>query len=266
MKKPVIFRLPIPINLKQKLFFRYYYPVKEKYFPLFENVEISALPKIILKLMPSDFMHGLITFTGCYERELSSRIKNHAHHGGLFVDVGANAGYFSLLWASCSSVNEVIAFEASPRNVAMIDHNIHLNDKQEQITLHKIALGYQSGVCLFDLGPEELTGWGGITHHKSERSIEVAVRRLDDLLDLETVIDVMKVDVEGADTWVIMGAEKLLRNKRIKVLYFEQNKPRQKELGISESAAEEFLSKLGYKVIALSNISDDIVEWMAKPK
>lgn len=266
MKKPLIFRLPIPIKLKQKIFFRYYYPVKDKYFPLFDNVKISVLPKITLKLLPSDFMHGLMAFSGCYEKELTSRIKNHADRGGLFIDVGANAGYFSLLWTSCSSFNKAIAFEASPRNAPMIDHNIHLNDMQDKITLHKMALGHQSGVCLFDLGPRELTGWGGITHHKSDRSIEVTVKRLDDIIDLDTVIDVMKVDVEGADTWVIMGAEKLLRNKRIKVLYFEQNKPRQKDLGILESAAKEFLSELGYKVTALSDTSDDIVDWMAIPK
>ena len=117
----------------------------------------------------------------------------------------------------------------------------------------------------FDLGPADLTGWGGISLEATQTTINVPVERLDNLIDENTVIDVMKIDVEGADTWVIMGAEKLLLQKRVKVLYFEQNKTRLRQLGIGENDAAEYLSSVGYQAEAMSDVMQDIVDWKAVP-
>ena len=86
------------------------------------------------------------------------------------------------------------------------------------------------------------------------------------MINQDTTIDVMKVDVEGADTWAIMGAERLLLKKKIKTIFFEQNKTRLKLLGIGESELIEYLDSLEYDSYPLSDTSKKIVEWMAVPK
>ncbi|MDB5138669.1 MAG: hypothetical protein JWR12_585 [Mucilaginibacter sp.] len=58
----------------------------------------------------------------------------------------------------------------------------------------------------------------------------------------------MKIDTEGADTWVLYGAERLLKERRIKHIYFEYNEPRMKLLNIEKHEAEVFLEKVGYLV------------------
>jgi hypothetical protein len=61
-------------------------------------------------------------------------------------------------------------------------------------------------------------------------------------------IDVLKIDTEGADTWVLYGAEKLLKNKMINHIFFEHNTERMNLLNIMPDEAGKFLQNLGYIV------------------
>lgn len=267
MNRPTLFKFPFTYKFKRRLFFRFFYPVQNKWRDLFDDATIKVAPGATLKLLPTDFMHGLIAFTGIYETDLTKRLSNKARQGGgVFVDVGANVGYFSIIWASMNPSNRVLAFEASPRNVDILNTNVEKNGFKEKIVVHPIALGKEKGVLPFDCGPEDITGWGGFALEESRSTIYVDVERLDNLIPDSQIIDVMKVDVEGADTWVIMGAEKLLRNKQIKIIYFEQNKTRLNQLGIKEDEAANFLWSVGYEVMPMSSTSGDIVDWMARPR
>jgi FkbM family methyltransferase len=267
MSRPTIFKLPLTYNFKRRLFFRLFFPVRNKWRDLFDDAPIKAAPGATLKLLPTDFMHGLIAFTGVYEIGLTKRLLSKARKkGSVRVDVGANVGYFSVIWASMNPSNRVLAFEASPRNVEILNTNVEKNGFKEKIVVHPIALGKEKGLLPFDCGPEETTGWGGFALEETQSTIYVEVERLDNLIPESQLIDVMKVDVEGADTWVIMGAEKLLRKKKIKAIFFEQNKTRLKKLGIREDEAANFLSSVGYEVIPMSSTSGDIVDWMARPQ
>ena len=62
-----------------------------------------------------------------YELELTRRLCDLARRGGTFVDVGANLGYFSLLWAAQNPGNRCVAFEASPRNLDLLRRNVARN-------------------------------------------------------------------------------------------------------------------------------------------
>lgn len=61
-------------------------------------------------------------------------------------------------------------------------------------------------------------------------------------------VDVLKIDIEGADTWALMGAERLLRNKQVGRIFYEENRPRMAELGIHSGEAKAFLESHGYQV------------------
>lgn len=90
------------------------------------------------------------------------------------------------------------------------------------------------------------------------------VNRLDEIID-DSEIDLLKIDVEGADTWVLMGAERLLRDKRIKQIWYEQNKPRLRQIGIQEDEHQLFLRSVGYRAEPMTDPNRDIVDWMAMP-
>jgi len=78
--------------------------------------------------------------------------------------------------------------------------------------------------------------------------MQVKVCRLDDLIPAGKNISVLKIDTEGADTWVLIGAEKMLRQKRIRHIFYEANLERMQRLGIQPDKAEKYLTGLGYIV------------------
>ena len=134
------------------------------------------------------------------------------------VDVGANYGYFSCLWASKNPNNKVLAFEASPLNIGPLKNNVNKNELNEQINVIPFALGKEKGNINFNLGNNiDQTGWGGIVLNKDNSTdVEVEADTLDNYCTTNNVkkIDVLKIDTEGADTWVLYGAVKIYSKKK----------------------------------------------------
>ncbi len=216
-----------------------------------------------MRLLPGDVISDCIAFTGFYDLDFSQTIVRMAESGGHMVDVGANLGYFSLLWAARKKSNSVTAFEASPRNFELLTNNVALNGLDTQIEIRPDAVGKENGVMEFDIGPEDQTGWGGLTTRHSDRTQRVPVVRLDSALESVNRITLLKVDIEGADTWALLGAEALLREKRIEHVWWEQNRFRMRALGIPARQAAEFLRELGYDARPQGDPDADLVDWYA---
>lgn len=265
MRKPLILRLAPP-RLRQSIASRAYLGQYDKYRSLYETSQLEFCPHISMHdLVPGDIISGNIAFNGFYELALSREISRLSKVGTLFVDVGANMGYFSLLWAGLNSRGRVVAFEAAPRNIKLIEHNIVKNELADRITLIPKAAGHKAGTIHFDAGPIDQTGWGGITNDASANSGEVPLVRLDEELP-DTIIDVLKIDVEGADTWVLYGCEQLLKKRLIRKIFFEQNGTRMAELGIDASEAKDFLASVGYACIPFGQGDGEWVAYPNKPQ
>jgi len=249
-----------PLWLREKLFWKLYYQTSD-FLDLFEQATLEFSPEIHLKLIPTDIGHKQIAFLGFCELLPSRQIAQLGKIGGLMVDVGANYGYYSCLWASANTKNQVVAFEASPRNVSALQLNLINNNLETQVDVHQIAIGKESGTLPFTLGPEEQTGWGGLLVKNEKAAIEVPVISLDEIFfkSQDKHINVLKIDTEGADTWVLQGAEQLLRHKRISNIFFEENLVRMSALGIKPKEAQELLQDCGYH---FEPIGTD--EWYAK--
>jgi FkbM family methyltransferase len=214
---------------------------------------LALAPTSLRTLLPTDVGHRQIAWMGFYELPLSRRIARLARErGGLLVDVGANAGYFSCLWTSLRTDNKCVAFEASPRNQAMLRENVAAAGLSGWIEIQACALGRADGVLPFDLGPPDQTGWGGFSQSEGPNTVSVAVRRLDEVLTGGQQISVLKIDVEGADAWVLEGTEKLLRERRVDHVFFERNEHRMQTLGIGSEIANDVLSACGYQVTPLT--------------
>ena len=63
----------------------------------------------------------------------------------------------------------------------------------------------------------------------------------------------LKIDTEGADTWVLQGAYQLLKEKRIKHIFFEENKVRMSALGILSETAKDLLLSCGYQITPMGS-------------
>lgn len=249
ISRPLLMKIK-PLWLRERFYFKFYQKKGSQYTQLFEQTPLEFMQKIRLNLIPTDESHKHIAFTGFHELGLTKRIIRLAQKGGLLVDVGANCGYYSCLWASIDRKNKVLAFEPSPRIVDILKTNVSINQFDSQIQIIEKALGKDNKIQSFSMGPENQTSWGMLLVEPEKDSIEVPVIRLDDIIyeyDYD-YIDVLKIDTEGADTWVLQGAEKLLRQHKIQHIFFEKSLTDMKKLAIDPDESLKFLNSCGYAV------------------
>jgi FkbM family methyltransferase len=251
-----------PLWLREKL---YFHSSAKKVWPVgVESISLEMAPVTLRHFCKTDLMHQQIAWLGYYELPLSRRIKELAMEGGLLVDVGANIGYYSCLWAGLRTDNKVYAFEPSPRVFRMLYSNIRAAGLDSRVRVFASALAKEKGAVNFDPGPGDQSGWGGITKENGGRTIVVKSERLDDVMPDGLMIDTLKIDTEGADTEVLFGAERLLKERRIRRIFFEVNVPRMRLLGIQPPDVMNFLSKCDYKVTPLDG-NGEFGEYMAEP-
>ena len=139
------FRL-IPRSIRPRLLMHIFMRSEEKRLHLFDRAPLDFCPGMHMKLFPTDISHRHIAYTGFYELELSRLMAKLAiEPGGLLVDVGANYGYFTLLWAGLKRANRVISVEASPRVFPSLKENIEMNGITNQVDIHNVAAGERAG-------------------------------------------------------------------------------------------------------------------------
>ncbi len=252
----------LPPRLAESLFFRFYNNRQGEFADVFKEAQLRFAPEVVMRnLVVGDVISGQLALLGYYEYGLSREIQRLSRKGGLFVDVGANLGYFSCLWLAGRPENRAVMVEASPRNQKLLQGNLQANGFTERARVLPNAAGDAAGTVTFDIGPEEQTGWGGIRKDGDTASgIEVEMVRLDEQID--EPVAVMKIDVEGADTLVLRGCAGLLEKQMIRRIYFEQNTERMRALGIKEGEAQALLEGYGYQSELLPGSADEWVAWV----
>src|ERR1700683_4882584 len=219
----------LPDRLKQAAYYLLYKPLPARFKPLLENATLRFAPGVAMTaVVEGDIMSESIALTGFYELKLSRQIAKAAAQGGRFVDVGANLGYFSLLWLAARPFNTCICIEASPRNLPLLKKNIESNGFQDRCRIEGVAAGKERASLGFELGPLTQSGWGCFVFDRASPTvdIEVEVARLDEIIRDDEAISVLKIDAEGADTWVLQGCERLLSKGQVRTIYYELFKDR----------------------------------------
>jgi FkbM family methyltransferase len=262
MKRPWLLRV-LPDRLSIAVWSRFYRGKHAGRHQLYEAAQLRYAPAVEMSLIPGDIISDTIAFTGVYEPLLTRRVATLSRQGGTMIEIGANLGYFSLLWAAGHPKNICIAFEASPRNIELLRKNAARNACEAQIQVFPCAAGSAPGKGTFDVGPQDQTGWGGFATAASRNAIEVDIVRVDDHVAGDTPINLLKVDIEGADTWALIGCDRLLKNRVVREIWYEQNKPRMRALGVHLEEAQDYLRSVGYTPTPQTDPTRDLVEWAA---
>ena len=196
---------------------------------------------------------------GFAEVERAERIfyLEYLREGMTVFDVGANVGELTLLFSRFVADGSVHAFEASSaafkrlalvcdaagrRNVAL--NHLALSDKSGSIRLHVYDDAYSSfnsqaarplknyGLALEPVGVEETTATT-VDDYCASKKIER--------------IDLLKIDVEGAELQVMQGARRMLQSKQIRCLTFEFGQTTF-DMGNTPEEIEDFLKEMNYKI------------------
>jgi FkbM family methyltransferase len=143
---------------------------------------------------------------GRYETAKVALIQRFLRPGMTFLDVGANMGDFSLIAAkTMQDDGRVLAFEPSPDNCRWMRRSIELNG-YGSIELFEIALSDVTGEAALYLG-DRIAKHSLLPRKIEQDTITVTVETLDDFLEStgSTQVDMMKIDVEGAELKVLRG-------------------------------------------------------------
>lgn len=189
---------------------------------------------------------GLMLRThGNYESILTRFLQDNIHPGDIVVDVGANVGYFTKLMTKLvGKRGEVIGFEPSEINWKYLKKNVSRNPN---LMIEKIALSDKEGELHFaedSANPGEnglrakgktvvptttLTSW--VKAHKMNR------------------VNLIKIDVEGAEVMVLQGAKDFLRKQKKLIVAIECNPGALSELGFTTSDLIKSLKACGLTII-----------------
>lgn len=180
-----------------------------------------------------------------YERPKVQLLQQVMRPGAVFVDIGGNKGDFSLIAARATSDDaRILCFEPEPDNVAWIRRSVARNGYRS-IEVVPVALSDVAGTATLHLG--EKSGWHTLVRNADEPAsdvIDVATITLDAALAARGIdrVDVLKLDVEGAEDLVLAGAQHTLRPGHPMTLLLDLHPGR----GVDPVATCARLEKLGF--------------------
>jgi FkbM family methyltransferase len=150
-----------------------------------------------------------------WEVGVTKVIRDHLKPGGSFVDVGAGLGYYTLLASRLLGyTGRVLSFEPHPENYRCIMLALAEIDAAN-VSAYAVALGEKlEATCLRSNPVNEGTSRIGVLGDKSWRGFSCMVVPLDALsAELPSPV-VMKVDVEGVEPAVLLGAREFIKRYR----------------------------------------------------
>ncbi|WP_416671995.1 FkbM family methyltransferase [Egbenema bharatensis] len=162
------------------------------------------------------------------------------------LDVGANHGYYSVLMSSMVGASgRVIALEPNHRLADMVRKTMEVNGFNDRATVRTNAVSSKSGEIVKLTVPPGHTGHASIKHtaRPTDEVMEVETVTIDELTAEWPQVNLIKVDVEGAEEFVWQGMrETVRRNKDIViVLEFGANRYPNSRAFLEEIVAEGFI-------------------------
>jgi FkbM family methyltransferase len=202
-----------------------------------EMVVRHTVHGFVMKVNPRYYSDYGIFFWGEYDAQMSSFLINNLREGMVFFDVGACHGFFTLLAARIvGRQGRVYTFEPLPGNAARVRENLALNGLTN-VAVSQAALSDSAGRAFFQMPDDRVglfmddghrrrtgnnPGSGHLTGAAGEGVIEVQQETLDGFVAGNRVgrIDVLKVDVEGAELAFLKGGRCLVERRPIVCIEF----------------------------------------------
>lgn len=187
------------------------------------------------------------------EDDFVARLLDCQQPGDVIFDIGANIGTVALLLAAHGRPNGVTvhAFEPESRNAAHLRKNIEINGL-DNVRVHELALGAEPGRL-----PLFISGTVGAGEH----SLLSDHRQVGERVEVEVAPgaaycarhalapDLLKIDVEGAETLVLEGFKPMLAAQAIRDVLIEVHVATIAKHGWTPARLEAWMGELGYRKV-----------------
>jgi FkbM family methyltransferase len=182
-----------------------------------------------------DHQHRAIYFYGEYEPEITAVFRRLVTPGATVFDIGANAGFFSLLSRELGAT--VHAFEPNPQVRALLTRSVELGTGDIEVV--PCACSDDEGTMPFYLSDPGNTGRSGLLVPR-DTCVDVDVITVDGYVQRTNAHpQLVKVDVEGAEASVLRGMRETLRTDRPTLVIELHGDKREEVASVLESAGYE---------------------------
>lgn len=196
---------------------------------------------------PANFING-----GVYEQQNLDVLLSFVRDDTVFLDIGANLGFFALQVARRAVNGRVYAFEPHPRLAGLLRASAYIGGLGQlagegRLACHECAVGDFNGPATFSY-PDRHLGGGTLGQGVGEQ-VKAQMRRLDDVFSPDFTCDLIKIDVEGHELAAMQGMRKLLeRSPDVKILFEKLGR----DCGY-EDRIEAFLRPLGMSIFGVGD-------------
>lgn len=191
------------------------------------------------------------------------------------ADVGANLGYFTITFSRCASKGKVYAFEPDPVNFRLLQKTIHANKLKNVVAVNK-AVSDKNGttklfICeehsgdhrIFDSSeysgekrssiPIDTISLDSFFENNNEQNNENKSEKSIENKSESNVVDVIKMDIQGAEYMALKGMLNLLKQNKDLVLISEFSPLLIKQSGHEPKLFLEELESLGFKILYINS-------------
>jgi FkbM family methyltransferase len=179
-----------------------------------------------------------------------------------FIDIGSNIGLISLYMLRYIPEIKIYAFDPGPHQSMLFRKTIGDNKLEKNVQLYEIALSNKDGKSSFNIHDTRHVSADGLidTERAGETSrIEISTKRLDTWWhdSLNPNINLIKIDTEGAELWVLEGAQELIKKCK-PVIMIEMNSINYRNYPYDIKDVYNYLINLEYSVFTFNNEPVDL--------
>jgi FkbM family methyltransferase len=196
-----------------------------------------------------------------YEEQSTLALVRNLQPGDTFIDVGANCGWFSAIASTLGA--KVIAVEPSEQNIASLRRNAPKADVVEGVMTNYaglarlfVNLDNDGGHCLWECGKHS---HNTATVAADNPTQVVCAYRLDSLAGHNP--NIIKIDTEGAECNVLLGAEKVLSGPALRMVICERHDMGLELMGHSAEEVLAIMTRHGFRDVATCE-GDTVQNWI----
>jgi len=192
-----------------------------------------------------------------YEPEIVDAIEHFVRPGDCVIDVGASVGYHACFLSKLvGEEGLVFAFEPHGESYQHLMQHVHVSNKLNNVACLKMA-AWQEDKPELKLYSLDVPGYSTFHRYENAPSLHSEVvegRMLDTLIEPQNHPRFIKIDCEGTEGEVLLGAQNILR-RGVDCVILEFNFHILKSTGRSDRVIREFMWTLGYDMF-LINVGD----------
>lgn len=202
-----------------------------------------------------------VYFNMVEQMQTESFLKN-VKKGDILFDVGANVGYYTVLGSRLTgSQGKVFAFEPLVSNISYLHRHVKIN-KLENVTIIPCACSDAQSIVTFfhndnnAMGRIESSEIEGVNESKMTLVSTVSLDAVADKLN--TIPNIIKIDVEGAELSVLRGAERIISTSKPLIFLSVHS-------DMLRTTCLKYLSDFGYTFAPLQEDHENAMEFLCSP-